>query len=122
LNATLVAKAVADRVLDLERREVQALERTVLGRDLDLDGLLRREPDFPGDLAGRGVQVVFAAVAPVPELHQHPLRQAAVQVELEGVAPRGLQRHAGAPLLHRRLAGDARDLGGQVVLHASGAG
>ena len=57
-----VPEAVRYRVLDLERGKVQAVQRTVLRRDLDLEALLGREPDFPGHVAGGAVQVLFVAV------------------------------------------------------------
>jgi len=68
------------------------------------------------------VQVLFAAVAAVPELHQHALREAAVQVQPHGVAPRRVERHTAARLVRRVHAGDALHLGGEHVLHAGGAG
>ncbi|MCY1544154.1 hypothetical protein D9M68_800140 [compost metagenome] len=120
--AAFVAEAVADGVLDLQCREVEAGQRAVLRRDLNLDGLLRREPDFPGDLAGRVVQVLLAAVAAVPQLHQYPLRESAVQIQAHGVAPRGLDAHTTACLEGQWFVGDALHLIGQHVLHASGAG
>ncbi len=72
--ARLSAKAVDHRVLHLERSEVQALERAVLGGDFHLEGLARGEPDLPGHRRRRFVQVFLAAVGRVRELYQHALR------------------------------------------------
>ncbi len=120
--AAFGAEAVADGVLDLERGEIERGQRAVLGGDLDLDGLRRGEPDFPGHLARGVVQVVLVAVLAVPELHQHTLGQAAVQVQAHGVTPRGLHTHAAARLEGQRLVGDALHLGGEEVLDTGGAG
>jgi hypothetical protein len=89
-------KAVGHRVLDLEGGKVQALERAVLRGDLDLESLFRREPDFPGHLAGGLVEIGLAAVGRVRELHQHALRQAAMQVQAHGIAPAGVDHHTAA--------------------------
>ena len=94
--ARLGAEAVGDRVLDAQRGEVEALERAVLRGGLDLEGLLRREPDLPGHAARDGVEVVLAAVGRVRQFDQHALREAAVQVELQRVAPGGAHAHAAA--------------------------
>jgi hypothetical protein len=57
---------------------------------------LRGEPDLPGHGAGGFVQVALAAVARERQLHQHALRQAAVQVELHHIAPGRARQHAAA--------------------------
>ena len=122
--AALVAKAVGHRVFDLECGKVQAGQRAVLRRDVDLEGLLGGEPDFPGDVAGRVVEVVFVAVVGDRQLHQHALGQAAVQVDAQCIAPGGVGHHA-ATAGHQVVAGQARDrmdLIGQKALDASGAG
>ena len=91
---------------------------------LDLDALLRGKPALPGHLAGSAVQVLFAAVFGVRQQHQHPLGQAAVQVEQHRIGKRGAHRHAAALLgdTARRQLCDLQNLGGQVVFHACGAG
>ena len=119
-HAGLVAETVDQRVLDLQCGEVQALERAVLGRDLDLEALLGREPDFPGHIGSGVVQVLLAAVGRGRQVHQHALRQAAVQVQQQRVAPGTFDQHAAAPGA-RCGAGDALDLGGQEFLDAGGA-
>ena len=120
----LVAKAVGNRVLDLQRGKVQALQRAVLGGDLDLEGLLRRKPHLPGHAAGNVVQVFLRAVGRMRQLHQHALRQPAVQVQQQRVAPRGAQQHAAAPSeqVFTGQPGVAVHLVGQETLDASGAG
>jgi len=120
----LVTEAVAHRILDLEGGEVQTGQRTVLRRHFHLDALLGREPDLPRHLTGGAVQVLLVAVVGVGQLHQHPLRQAAVQVQAHGVAPGGT-RHDAATACQQVLAhqsGEVMNLRGQQVLHASGAG
>ena len=61
----LVPKAIRHRILDLERGKVQAVQRTVLRCDLNLEALLGREPDFPGHIAGGAVEVLLTAVVGV---------------------------------------------------------
>ena len=119
-HVVLGAKAVGNRVLDLERRKIQARQRAVLRCDLDLEALPGGEPDFPGHVARRVVEVLLAAILAVLQFDQHALGQAAVQVELHRVAPRALQLHTGAPGLALG-AGDALNLGGQQRFHTGGA-
>ena len=119
----LVAKAVRHRVFDFEGRKVQAGQWAVLGRDVDFESLLGREPDFPGHFAGGVVEVVFVAVIGDRQLHQHALGQAAVQVDAHRIAPRGAGHHAAAAR-HQVLAREARDgvhLVGQKAFNARGA-
>ena len=122
--AALGSEAVGHSILDFERGKVQALERTVLRGDLDLEGLLGREPDFPGHIAGGFVQIGFAAVGGVRELHQHALRQSAVQVQAHGFAPAGVDHHAAAAS-HQVVPGQASEvvyLIGQKFFNPCGAG
>ena len=120
-HVKFVPEAVGHCVLDLERRKVQAGQRAVLGGDFNLEGLLGREPDFPGHRCGRVVKILLTAVLVVRQLDQHPLRQTAVQIELQGIAPRAFKLHTGPPGLAVN-AGDAFDLSGQQCFDASGAG
>src|SRR5262249_44991193 len=60
--AQLVAEAVANRVLDLERGELEAFERALLRGDVDTQGALDLEVFRPVDGLRRGVEVRFAAV------------------------------------------------------------
>ncbi len=83
----LGAKAVGNRILDFQRRKIQAGQRAVLGGDLDLEGLFGREPDFPCDVGRRVVEVLLASVLVVLQLDEHALGESAVQVELQGIAP-----------------------------------
>jgi hypothetical protein len=92
----------------------------VLCGDLDLEGLFGREPDLPGHAGCGVVQVLLAAVAVVLQLDQHALRQPAVQVELQRIAPGARHLHAGAPGF-AGAAGDAFDLGGKKFFDAGGA-
>ncbi len=118
-HVELGAKTVGNRILDFQRRKIQAGQRTVLRGDLDLERLLWREPDFPRDIGCRVVEVLLTAVLVVLQFDQHTLREAAVQVELQGIAPRTLQLNASAPGLAGD-AGDALHLGGQQGLNACG--
>ena len=96
----------------------------MLGRDLHLDRLLGREPDLPRYLGGCSVQILFAAVLAVGELHQHALGQTAMQVQQHGVTPGGGGQHA-APAREQVFAlqaGEGVHFGGQKILNASGAG
>ncbi|MDT4835952.1 hypothetical protein FQZ97_696320 [compost metagenome] len=119
----LGAEAVGHGVLDAQGGEVQALQRAVLGRGLDLEGLLGREPDLPGHAVGDGVQVVLVAVGPVGQFDQHALREPAVQVELEAVAPVGAHAHAAAQgeQVLPGTAGQGMHLLGKEFLDAGGA-
>ena len=67
-------------VPDLPLAAVAAFE----GATFYWGGLLRA---LVFNLAGRAVQVLLVAVLCVEQLHQHPLRQTAVQVEQHRVAP-----------------------------------
>ena len=120
----LVAKTVAHGVLDLQPGKVQRCERAVLRRYFHLNGLLGREPDLPRHLSSGAVEVLFAAVIGVGQLHQHPLRQAAVQVQAHGVAPRGLGHHttAAGQQVFTLQAGQGVHFMCQKVFYASGAG
>ena len=96
-----IAKAVADRVFDFEGRKVQRGQRAVLRRHFYFDALLGCKPNFPGYGGGGTVQILFAAVVGLRELHHHALCQAAMQIEQQHRAPRALQHHAAAPALNR---------------------
>jgi hypothetical protein len=67
---------------------------------------------------------VFVAVVGHRQLHQHALRQAAVQVDAHGIAPRGAGHHTTAARhqVVAREAGDGVHFVGQKALNASGAG
>ena len=65
----------------------------MLRGDFNLEGFFGREPQLPRHLTRRAVQVFFLAVHRVRELDQHALRQTAVQVELQHIAPRGAHHH-----------------------------
>ncbi|KDA51810.1 hypothetical protein L963_1698 [Leuconostoc mesenteroides subsp. cremoris T26] len=122
--AGLGAEAVGDRILDAQGREVEALQRAVLRGGLDLEGLLRREPDLPGHAARDGIEVVLAAVGRVREFDQNALREPAVQVELERLAPIGTHAHAAAQgqQVLAGAAGERVDLLREEVFDAGGAG
>ena len=85
--AAFGTEAIGHRVFDAQGGKVQAFERAVLGRDLDFEAVLWREPSLPRHRMGTGVHIVLMPIRGVRELHQHPHGQAAVQVELHGHAP-----------------------------------
>ena len=120
----LGTEAVSNRVLDAQGSKVQAGQRAVLGRYFNLEGFLGRKPDFPRHFAGGTVQVVFAAVFGVRQLHQHALRQAAVEVEQHGIAPHATHHDAASAGEHIVVAhaGNGTHFVGQIALNASGAG
>ena len=60
--AVLVAHPVADRVLDAQGGEVEALQRAALRGAVDAQRLARRDPVRPGDAVGERVEVVLVAV------------------------------------------------------------
>ena len=95
-----VAEAVAHRVFDFQRGKVQRGQWAVLGRDFDLDALARGEPNLPGHLARSLVQVALVAVFGERQLHQHPLRQAAMQVQHLHSPPRTIDPHTAPALDH----------------------
>ena len=92
-HAKLVAESVSHGVFDFERRKVQAFERAVLRGDFNLESFFRREPQLPRHLTRSAIQVLLLTVLCVRQLHQHALSQAAVQVELQHIAPRGAHHH-----------------------------
>ena len=63
-------------------------------------------PGRPGHRARGFVKIVLAAVLRVRQLNQHPLRQPAVQVEQQRLAP-GSAQHDTTPPADRRLFGIA---------------
>ena len=60
--AERVAKPVAHRVLDAQRRELEALQRALLRRDVDAQRALDAEVARPVDGLRRGVEILLVAV------------------------------------------------------------
>ena len=122
--ARALAKPIAHRVFDPERCKVQAFKGAVLRCQLHLKGLRRGEPNFPRHLKRCAVNILLIGIGTMSQLHQHPLCQAAVQVEQQHVAPRALQLHAPTALVHSlmRQLSDAQHLSRQQVFYASGTG
>ena len=116
------AHPVADRVLDPQRGEVEALQRAALRRRVDTQRLPRRDPVRPGDALGELVEIVLVAIRAFADLDQHPLRQPALEVEQHHLARVTGQGHAAAHRTHRSLRQQARHLFGQQRLDAGGAG
>src|SRR5205085_12475337 len=61
--AERLAKPVADRVLDAQSGELEALQRTLLRRDVDAQRAIDAEVPWPVDGAHRGIEVVLVAIA-----------------------------------------------------------
>ena len=122
--ADLGTKAVSHRILDAQSRKVQAFERTALCRDIDLEGLLHAKPVFPRHGAGRGIQVVFLGIGRICQLHQHTLRQAAVQIQLQCQLPVALHPHAATLQFGggRVVGSNGGHFVGQQIFHPGGAG
>ena len=120
--AVFVAKAVTQRILDTQSSKVQALQGRALGGDVHLEGLARCEPDFPRHFTCGVVQVVFVAIGPMPQLYQHTLRQTAVQVQAQGIAPTGRHGHTRAQGLRLGVRAQPGHFVGQQRFHAGGAG
>jgi len=85
--AAFVAKAVGHGVFDFEGCKIQAGERAVLRCDFNFEGLLGGEPNFPRHSKGSVVQIFFIAVKSLRQLNEHTLRESAVQVEAQCIAP-----------------------------------
>jgi len=122
--AKALAHAVADRVFDAQGGKVQALERALVGRELDLEGLRGREPQLPQHLVGGLVERVFVRARLQRQPHQHALGQPAVQVEPQHIVPGAGELDAAALALRaggRRWA-DGLHFGQQEVFHPGGAG
>ncbi|MEY3887865.1 MAG: hypothetical protein RL650_1957 [Pseudomonadota bacterium] len=85
--ATFGAEAIGHGIFDFERCKIEAGERTVLRCDFNLESLLGGKPNFPSDGAGSVVQIFFAAVKSLRQLNEHTLRQSAVQVQSQRIAP-----------------------------------
>ena len=97
-DAHLGTEAVGHGVFDAQRSKIQAFERTALRGDLYLERLLCAKPRFPRHLTSGGIQVILPGVRHNSQLHQHPLRHAAVQIELHDRAPAAPLNPNAAPL------------------------
>jgi hypothetical protein len=92
--AERVAEAVAHRVLDLERGELQALERALLRRDIDADRAFDGKVARPVDGLGGGVDVVLAGVGELADAPEDPRGYARPQVRLVGDVPTTAESYA----------------------------
>ena len=90
--AELVAEPVADRVLHLQRRELEALQRALLRRDVDPDLPLHGKVPWPVHCLYGGVVVVFVLVGEIRDAPKDPRRDARPEVgaiaDLPGAAER----------------------------------
>jgi hypothetical protein len=98
--ACFLAEAVADGVLDLQRDEVEALQRRILRADFHRDGFVHIEPLRPRQVERGAVDVFFLVISGVADLAQdargNPRRQ--VGAHLGGGV--GHEQHAGRQLAH----------------------
>src|SRR5262245_38278715 len=70
--AERIPEAVADRVLDAQRGELEALERALLRRQIDAQRALEREVARPIERLGRAVDVFLAAIPEVADQPKYP--------------------------------------------------
>ena len=87
-------EAVADRILDAQRDEFQALEWALDRRDIDTDRLFRAAPAFPGGFVSQLVDVIFRRIAPVGDLPEDARGDARVQIGCVANRPVGAEMHA----------------------------
>jgi hypothetical protein len=74
------AETVADRILDLERDELDARERSARRSDVDAQRSFDREVALPVDAVREPVQLVLVAVVPMRNLPQDAARQTRLEV------------------------------------------
>ncbi len=60
--ARVASETITDGVLDAQRDELEAPERTLLRRDIDPDRLPRQEPEWPRRLQCQTIDVVLAGI------------------------------------------------------------
>ena len=73
------AEAVADRVLDAQHREVDALQRAALGVRRHADSVVGTEPLLPRRLERHFVDVAAVPVLPVRDAQENAARKARVK-------------------------------------------
>ena len=107
--AGIGTEAVADRVLDAQRDELQTLERTLDRRHIDANRLCRREPLAPRAVESELVDIVFLGVTTVRDAPEDARGDARMQVGGIAGRPVGDEMHAAGNRLQILHAG-----GGQV--------
>lgn len=75
-----ILKAIADRILDLERHKIQALQRASVRAHLHFDALLRGKPILPADGVRRAVHIVFIAIGSFRNPQEDAAGDAALQI------------------------------------------
>ena len=115
-----IAKAVDHRVLDAQRRELEALQRALLRRDVDAQRALDTEVARPVDGAHRCVEVVLVAIVEFADAPQDARGEPRPEVRaVAGVPAAGEGDAAG-----HRAGGDTeiRELAHQKLLEAARTG
>ena len=116
-------EAVAEAVLDAQRREVEALERAAVRRRMDAEGRVRAEPLLPRGLLRDRVDVATVPVLVERDAHQYAGRQARMEAgghaELEPARKRNAAL-GGADEV--RVGVEREDLLFEKVLKTKGAG
>ncbi len=79
-RAAGVAETVADGVLHLQRRKLEARQRRARGGEVDAQRALDAEVGGPVDALHQPVEVVFVAIAAVRHLPEDPARQPRLEV------------------------------------------
>jgi len=121
-RTVLVAHPVAERVLDAQRGEVEALERASVRGAVDAQRLARRDPVRPRHAARQLVQVALVAVRTLGDLDQAALREPALEIEHHDLVRVAGERDAAARRAHAAVRQQRSHLGLEQRLGAGGAG
>ena len=114
-------EAVAYRVLDAQREEVQTLERAALRGEVDADAARDVEALRPVEIKGGAVDVFFTAVGHGEQAQQHARGDAAFQVGAVEDPRVARERDAAGDGPHRARA-EPGEFGGERVFQTARAG
>jgi hypothetical protein len=92
--ADVVTEAVADGVLHLERRVLEARERRPCCRYVDAKRALDLEAPRPLDAACKGVELVLATALPLRDLPEDAAREPRLEVRVQHELERSAKGHA----------------------------
>ena len=116
-----LAEAIADRVLDPERDEIQALQRALLGADLHLDRATGGKPFVPGQVMRGLKNIMLIAVGAVKDAPQDTAGNPAVEIDHVTEGKRAGKGHPAGDV-RRILRAQLLQLGAQHGLQPSRAG
>src|SRR6516164_6222081 len=111
-NPLVSAHAVADGVLDRERRELEALERRACRGDVDAQRAAWREIATPIDASSDRVYVALVAILAAANTPQDAARNTRFEISLVGAFERSGERDAAIGGLDVSKT-EAREFGGQ---------